>query len=103
MVNNSLKDVSIKDLQSELHRREVEAALVKQEMRAQRLVLFLAARPDLLLLLKHDRTSCATSDNSGFHPHHGGAECARCALAALTEEDTDVDIVLSLTLTKIKE
>lgn len=78
-----LRTVSDENLKGELARRERERLREEAQVSFDTLTSVLGLGRDFLELVPHTRGSCKGSDNSGFHPGHGGVGCPRCYLESL--------------------
>jgi hypothetical protein len=98
-----IEDMTIEQLEAALRdRRKMEEARRKRErQRFNRKVV--ENRDALLELISHDRSSCKSRNNSGFHPEHGCAYCNRCALESLSEYDDDVQVIINVQISKVPE
>ena len=100
VIADKLEGITDTDLMAELERRRL---VQKEQDRIARITknsLIVKHRDVLISLLTHDRNSCETLNNAGYHRYHGVAYCSLCALKELQTWDDDIDVTLSLTLTK---
>lgn len=95
---NTFTDKQLIDRREEIE-RELEQR--RHTRRVEMLRKVLKCRPQLLELMTHDRTSCATCANTYYHPEHGGAGCNKCCLEQLTVEDTDIEIAIDIRLRRV--
>ena len=96
-----LSNIPTKDLEIELTNRKNQKGSEEIQKSKDHLNLILKHRNVLRQFLQHDRTSCAIAVNNAYHPEHGGADCCLCCLDDLDENSIDVDIVVSIKLSKI--
>ena len=99
----NIKELSDEELLQEVSRRKQELENEWKKRRLEKVKLFVEHKEVLLKLLTHDRTSCQNHDNDCYHREHGGAECNKCCLEGLHESDDNIDINLSLSLTKVSK
>lgn len=98
-------ELTDKQIAEVLKERKKERLNKEREDRIKYHKVLLAGLPELLPLLTHERTSCAHpgTDNSGFHPSHGGCYCTKCFLEdCMVNEDIPDDVEITLTVTATK-
>lgn len=90
----------IQELAEERKRRALAAAAAAREARIRANAALLEARPALLGLLQHERTSCSDENPSNGYSTSGRGgypRCAKCMLMNLSEADLgEVDLELRL-------
>ncbi len=98
-----LNQLSDELLAAELERRKQAREAQKRADRKAKVTLVLEHRDTLVKLMTHSRRSCVEgrSVNSSYHPEHGCAECNLCALLDLDEWEEDVQIDVSISLSRV--
>lgn len=97
----SIRNFSSEELEAELKRRQEEEAELDRQLRLSRVALAIRHRSVLEDFMEHDRMSCSNTDNSGYHPEHGGADCSLCALRDLESWQDDVEITVEVRLRRV--
>ena len=98
-----IDELTIEQLEAALKNRRKAEAERQKRARIKFRDKVLEHRGALVELMTHDRQSCASTDNSGFHREHGGAYCNLCALRQLDEYDDDVKISVEVKLYRASE
>jgi hypothetical protein len=95
-----INKATIEELTKALFEKKIDQAKAESLIRLARNADFIEALPSILPLLKHDRKSCKSGCNNGFHREHRVAYCTKCVLENIEDwnsEDLQIDFDIRIT------